>query len=311
MNHELILHHYPTSPFSEKVRLVLGAKGLAWRSVRIPVIMPKPDVVTLTGGYRKTPFLQIGADIYCDTALICRVLDRLQPEPPLYPTQTAGTAQLLAQWADSTLFWTAAPYALQPAGFQSVFGDTPPEAIKAFAADRAAFGPQSRRHTLADAGNALQHYLGWLESQLEGDHAFMVGGQLSIADFAVYHPLWFISLAPEVARILEPFPKLLAWLARMRALGHGTTTKMTSTEAIEVAATTDDHAAVSVEPGLGFELDQRVTIVASDYGHDPSAGTLVGLTRDSVTIERLDDRAGLVQVHFPRLGFQILKEKTA
>ncbi|PSJ19446.1 glutathione S-transferase, partial [Halomonas sp. ND22Bw] len=76
---DLILHHYATSPFSEKIRLVLGYKKLAWRSVIVPQIMPKPDVLPLTGGYRKTPFLQVGADIYCDTALICDVLEHLQP----------------------------------------------------------------------------------------------------------------------------------------------------------------------------------------------------------------------------------------
>ena len=78
---DLILHHYPTSPFSEKIRLVLGYKKLAWKSVIIPAIMPKPDVVALTGGYRRTPFMQIGADIYCDTALMCRVIDALAPQP--------------------------------------------------------------------------------------------------------------------------------------------------------------------------------------------------------------------------------------
>ena len=78
---ELILHHYDTSPFSEKIRLILGHKKLAWKSVLIPAIMPKPDVVALTGGYRKTPVLQVGADIYCDTALICDVLEHLAPAP--------------------------------------------------------------------------------------------------------------------------------------------------------------------------------------------------------------------------------------
>jgi hypothetical protein len=66
---ELILHHYPTSPFAEKARLLLGFKGLSWRSVHISPVMPKPDLTALTGGYRKTPVLQIGADIYCDTSL--------------------------------------------------------------------------------------------------------------------------------------------------------------------------------------------------------------------------------------------------
>ena len=56
---DIILHHYPSSPFSEKIRLVLGYKKLAWKSVIIPSIMPKPDVLALTGGYRKTPFMQV------------------------------------------------------------------------------------------------------------------------------------------------------------------------------------------------------------------------------------------------------------
>ncbi|MFY0581597.1 glutathione S-transferase N-terminal domain-containing protein [Cystobacter fuscus] len=87
---QLILHHYPSSPFSEKIRAILGFKGLRWSSVVIPVIMPKPDVVALTGGYRKTPFLQIGSDIYCDSALIADVLERLAPTPSLHPPESAG-----------------------------------------------------------------------------------------------------------------------------------------------------------------------------------------------------------------------------
>jgi len=85
MTVNLILHHYPTSPFAEKIRLILGFKGLAWKSVLMPPVMPKPDLVALTGGYRRAPVLQIGADVYCDTALIAQVLDRLHPSPALYP----------------------------------------------------------------------------------------------------------------------------------------------------------------------------------------------------------------------------------
>src|ERR1700684_897945 len=101
---QLILHHYPMSPFAEKVRLILGFKGLSWRSVTIPVIMPKPDLVALTGGYRKTPVLQIGADVYCDTALILRELDRRYPEPGFYPDACAGAADAIAMWADKQIF---------------------------------------------------------------------------------------------------------------------------------------------------------------------------------------------------------------
>ena len=142
---ELILHHYAGSPFSEKVRLVLGMKRLAWRSVIVPVMLPKPDVVALTGGYRRTPFLQIGADVYCDSALMCRVIDRLAPTPPLYPTSSAGAADIVAQWADSALFWTAVPYTMQPAGAAHIFQGAAPEFLKAFRDDRAAMTAGMRR----------------------------------------------------------------------------------------------------------------------------------------------------------------------
>ena len=78
------------SPFAEKIRLIFGFKNLHWSSVLIPNIMPKPDLTALTGGYRKTPVLQIGADIYCDTALIADVLEEHSPHPTLYPAGIAG-----------------------------------------------------------------------------------------------------------------------------------------------------------------------------------------------------------------------------
>ena len=63
---EAILHHYQLSPYSEKIRLALGLKALSWRSVEIPVWTPRPKLTPMTGGYRRTPILQLGAEFYCD-----------------------------------------------------------------------------------------------------------------------------------------------------------------------------------------------------------------------------------------------------
>ena len=124
----LILHHYDGSPFSEKLRLILGYKNLDWLSVKLPVIMPKPELTALTGGYRKTPVVQVGADVYCDSALIASLLEAREPTPTLFP-KDAALAPLLAQWADSTLLWTVIPYAMQPAGREHVFKGVPAEAL--------------------------------------------------------------------------------------------------------------------------------------------------------------------------------------
>ena len=308
---ELIFHHYPNSPFSEKIRLIFGLKHLAWRSVLIPVILPKPDVVALTGGYRKTPVLQIGADIYCDSALIARVLDQIQPLPGLYPA-TAPLAVPLAQWADSTLFWAAVAWVLQPAGAAALFDNPTPEAMKAFAADRAGMSGGARRMTLTDATVQLKAHLTALDAQLAQGGPHLFGAAPTIADFAVAHTLWFIRRAAPVAHILAPYAALNAWLDRLLAIGHGNSGRMSSADAVAVARAASDsatgHAPVFVEPGLGFEAGQAVAVAAIDTGPDPVAGTLVGLSADTVVIRRTDARAGTLQVHFPRFGFQIKKE---
>ena len=307
---DLILHHYDGSPFAEKVRLMLGFKGLPWRSVKVPVVLPKPDVVALTGGYRKTPFMQVGADIYCDTALVARLLEARAPAPTLYPA-AAPLAPVLAQWADSTLFWTVIPYAMQPAGAAHIFQGLSPEAVKAFAADRAPFTAGMRRQTVADAAANLDAYLLTLNAQLADGRPWLMGSQASIADFSVAHCLWYLRRGgPGVAGVLAAYPALGIWLDRVLALGHGSPQRLGSDEAIAVAAAAQGHAACAVAAGAGFEPGQAVTVTATDYGMDPVAGGLVGLSDVEVVLRRSDERAGTVHVHFPRAGFQIKQEKT-
>lgn len=304
---DVILHHFDDSPFSEKIRLIFGFKKLAWKSVAVPIMLPKPDVVALTGGYRRTPFLQIGADIYCDTALMCRVIDAIAPEPALYPPAATGLQHVLAQWADSALFWAAVPYAMQPAGLMHVFGDASPEFLKALGADRAAMTAGMRRATPVDAAAQLGSYFGWLESLLDADRRFLLGAQPCIADFSVAHAVWFIRRVPPVAALLSRFPTLLGWHDRITALGHGPFDSLSGDEAIAIAARAGSHAATTVEPGLGFEAGAAVTVSATDYAADLVPGTLVGLSSSEVVVERRDERAGTLHVHFPRIGYQIKK----
>ena len=104
MPYPIILHHFDRSPFSEKIRVVFGHKGLSWRSVRIPQIMPKPDLVPLTGGYRRTPVMQIGADVFCDTQIIIREIERRFPSPTLFPVGVVGVPWALGSWTDRAFF---------------------------------------------------------------------------------------------------------------------------------------------------------------------------------------------------------------
>ena len=307
--HEIIFHHYPNSPFSEKVRLMFGFKKLAWKSVIIPAIMPKPNLTALTGGYRRTPVMQIGADVYCDTALIADVLERLAPEPSLYPAQSAGLAHTLAQWADSTLFWTMITHLFQPAGMQSAFGNLTPEQIKAFGADRAAFRGSLPRMSLPEATGSLAEYLRRLERMLADGTPYLLGAQPCIADFSVYHSVWFLQSAPPVAGVLDAAPKLKEWAQRMTAFGHHQFDKVSAEYALEVARNSQpaDTAHVPFIDFHGVALGERVAIMPTDYGIDPVEGELVISTDNELALRRTDPVAGTVVVHFPRIGFQLKK----
>ena len=320
---ELIFHHFEASPFSEKLRLVLGYKKLAWKSVIVPSFSPKPDVVALTGGYRKTPFLQIGADIYCDTALICDVLEHLQPLPSLYPQasgdgkgkgkgqgQTTALARTLGQWADSTLFWAAVTYNRGPTGTGLNFGGASAELARALFEDRKAMGFDMEWVRPADAATAYQSYVQRLSDMLDSQ-PYLLGKQPCIADFSAFHPLWMLNIRPPaVLDRLQLTPALVGWLERMQAIGHGRVEQLDSAQAIAVAANAQPAALgqgrlkdVDFHDEHGIALGSNVTITAESFGLEPSQGVLVAATRSHYSLSRVDRRAGTVHVHFPRIGY--------
>jgi glutathione S-transferase len=306
---DLILHHYPTSPFAEKIRLVMGRKQLTWKSVFIPMIMPKPDLTALTGGYRRTPVLQIGADIYCDTSLICDVLEHCAPAPTLYPEAIKGAARIVAQWADGALFTAAMAYNFQPAGVAQVFAGAPAEAVQAFVADRAAMRGGAARMASADATGTYKSYLRRLANMLHGQD-FLFGAQPCVADFAAYHPLWFTQeRTPALAGIFDATPEVKSWMARMRAIGHGTGEKFSAAQALEVARNATPAALHDevFQDEHGIALGSTVVIAADNFGLEPTEGELIAATRTRYTLRRSDERAGTVHVHFPRVGFTLKK----
>ncbi|MDO5625404.1 MAG: glutathione S-transferase family protein [Pseudomonadota bacterium] len=300
---ELILHHYPMSPFSEKARGMLGLKRLSWHSVHMPSLMPKPDVQALTGGYRRAPLLQVGADIYCDTALIADVLEHLAPTPALYPPGHKGLARALAQWADGTLFWAAMAY-----GAPAAVAGLPPATAQAFAADRAHMGLST---TLAapDAAAACRSYLRRIAEML-AHGPWLLGDAPSVADFAACHPLWFIRGVDGARGVLDATPAVVQWMDRVAALGHGTSVPMTGQQAIDVARAATP-ASLLTDSGFqdehGIPLGSRVSVRAESFGLEETTGELVAASRTHYSLRRSDPRAGEVQVHFPRIGYVLTR----
>lgn len=305
----MILHHYPASPFAEKIRAILGYKQLSWQGVTIPSVMPKPDLMPLTGGYRKTPVLQIGADIYCDTALICDVLEHLTPSPSLYNQAPKGLVRNLAQWADTLLFPVAMAYNFQPAGAAHVMASFSPETVKVFAADRQAMRGGGARMHFADATGMYKSHLRRISSMLEGQ-AFLLGDKPCLADFSVYHALWFTRVqVPMLAGILDATPLVAAWADRIAALGHGQSVGISAEDALQAAkgSTPQPLDAAFFQDEHGIALGSQVSVAAESFGTEPTPGELVAATRTRYVLRRHDERVGTVHVHFPRLGFVLKK----
>jgi glutathione S-transferase len=298
---ELILHHFDWSPYAEKVRVLLGFKGLAWRSVQIPMLRPKPDLTALTGGYCKTPVLQIGADIYCDTSLIARELEARFPRPTYFPDGSRGTTYALAAWADK--FFTAG------ASLSMGLNDQlPAELIK----DRREFFTNmdfdSFRSNAPHLFGQVVANAALLEEQLGDGRAFLTGDRPGLADASAYYVTWMCrGFFAEANTLLQHYARLAAWEGRVREIGHGTRTELdaAAAHAIANAATASPGRGVSAGDPSGLSAGQSVTVTPDDYGKVPVAGELVTLDHHEIAVRRTDARAGEVVVHFPRLGYVV------
>ncbi|MBS0470213.1 MAG: glutathione S-transferase family protein [Proteobacteria bacterium] len=304
MAHEIVFHNYPNSPFSEKVRVAFGIKKLAWRSVIQPVIMPKPDFIPLTGGYRKIPVMQIGADIYCDTQIILRELERRFPEPSLSP-QNKGAPYGLGFWADRQVFQAAVAI---------IFGEIGDMVPEDFKKDRAAmsgggFDSTALKRAVPFMRDQYRAHLQFLEDQLADGRAFWGGAQAGLADIHAFMNPWFVAnaLPHKAGETIAEFPHVQAWFDRVRAIGHGTSSEMTPKEALAVAKAATSEAKEAADPRdpNGRKPGEAVTVSADDYGRDPVAGTLVFANAHEVAIRRSAAEVGEVVVHFPRAGFNV------
>lgn len=305
---DVILHHYPQSPVSEKVRVAFGLKGLAWRSVTVPRLPPKPDLMPLTGGYRRAPVMQIGADVYCDTQCILRALEQRFPEPSFFPEGNAGLVWALSRWTDGELLDLAVRLVLG-AGAESLPAD--------FAKDRGRLylgAEQTVGDLKAELPNIvaqLRAVFAWVESSIQSSGGFMLGDQPGLADALVYYIAWFLrGRWPEGRSFLAQFPALEAWESGLRERGHGKVEAMESAVALDIAKRCETGAPEGDDAAdpQGLRCGQRLAVVPAVDGGDPVVhGTLRYADRETIVLVHEHDLVGRVCVHFPRVGYKITR----
>jgi glutathione S-transferase len=303
----IIFHHFDASPFSEKIRFVFGLKQLAWRSVRVSPIMPRPDLTPMTGGYRRTPTMQIGADIFCDTRVILREIEARHPEPTLLPRGVAGMATALGMWTDRAFFQNTV---------NLVFGTLGDQVAREFIEDRerlrgGKFDISGMKAALPQMRDQFRAHVDWIETQLTSAGGEWLFGAVSLADVHAYMNVWYVTTRlPGGEALLQEFPRVRAWAARAKNIGHGARGEIGSAEALEIAALSRPTSPIIADPGdpNGFGPGDRVTVTPDDYGRIPVAGEIVSLSAQHIAIRRREERAGEIVVHFPRAGFSIARE---
>lgn len=303
---KIIIHAYPPSPVSEKVRVGLGIKQLDWHAVTVPRIPPKPLLMPLTAGYRRAPVMQIGADIYCDSQCILRELQRRYPEPTYFPGGADGMAWGISRWCDGELFDLVVKLVMG-----SMAGQLPED----FARDRCRLylGPDRSFDELKDD---LPHILtqiraefGWIDQRLATGRTYMLGDAPGLPDLMTYYLVWFLrgrwQQGPE---FLGQFPALVAWEQRVKDIGHGTETEMQAEEALAIAksatSTTPQH--VDGSDPLSLEAGMTIAITQDLDGGDPDVtGKLHYADRETVAILHENEDVGEICIHFPRVGYRL------
>lgn len=303
---EIILHHYPPSPVSEKIRTGLGLKQLSWRSVEQNRLPDRPELFAMTGGYRRIPVMQLGANIYCDSLCILTELERLHPSPSFFPNNGAGLPFALSRWTDGPMFDAAVRVAFAPAV------DLLPPALLADRA-RLYLGPDG---SFADEVKDLPHVLaqfraqlGWLETRLQTGRDYILGDVPGMPDLLAWHIVWFVKdRYADAPAFFEEFEKINAWADRMATIGHGRPTDMTPVDALAVANSaqpnsdefTDDRDTQGLKPGLSASVAPL-----TDSGESAVMGAIRSVGRDHISLNLQHPLCGDVAVHFPRVGYRV------
>jgi glutathione S-transferase len=297
----IILHHYEMSPFSEKLRLMFGYAGLPWQSLVSPEMPPRPNLDPLTGGYRRIPVAQIGADLFCDTRLICDEISVMAAKPKLATHYGTAAAQAYAANLESTVFWACVLSIPVGVTLKQLVRNIGVWKTLRFLQDRASVGKNSRMDMPSpkDAAEVFQQHLEEMEQRLQT--RFLFADEPTNADFSAYHTLWF---RRHIGKLPMPqgLAKVEAWYARMEAFGHSQRQEIIQAQAFETALENEPRAIPDDANGAA-DIGKRVVINPTDYALDGVAGTLVGCSNTRYIVARQSKEFGTVHVHFPRTSF--------
>jgi glutathione S-transferase len=307
-------HWYPQSPFAQKIVAILNYKKLDYKLVQISMMEPRPLRRPLDANYPKTPILQIGNQVFCDTKAIIAELESRYPEPSLYPPlKHSGQSSKTLAFGMTNLLDTSI-FAAVPTQFNL---DVIPLALLE---DRAKMKGNGKFDVAKT--KALQPYLKLeLQAQLDRLTAGLVRGQWildtetpSDSDFSLFMITFFLNMVINDAWTKEHYPLLVEHFERMVVLTlpdrADTMPQISAEDALQIAKVQQAPHSVSTSLSPSAQgiarIGQKVSVTPLDMGKTPAVGELAALTSDRVVLRINDDRTGDVYVHFPLTAYVVV-----
>jgi glutathione S-transferase len=300
----LILHHYPLSPFSEKIRSMLGYAGVEWTSCITSEAPPRGKLDFLSGGYNRIPVAQVGSDIFCDSNIIADEIASLSSKPELANAKLNKGDLAQRQWLESKLFFACVNRAFSPSLLGRIAKEKGLGNLARFLRDRIEMSmkasismgsPKSAPKHIADGFSFLLEHL---------EENKFVGGEVpNLLDFSAYHCFWFLR---EVGakNDMGKNADVLKWYLRLKAFTNAPVQEFEIEQALKTARSSEPRK-INKRDIQDHRIGSEIVISPNDYRQVPVSGTLVGANKQRWIIARNTPETGLIHLHFPTNGVDV------
>lgn len=304
---KLILHHKDVSPYSEKIRLMLGYCNMPWLSVQAPLTPPRPSIDPIVGGYRRIPVAQLGADVFCDTRIIAAEIANIAGNSNLNPFNQVEDHKIWAEHIENRIFVVAISTMPLIGGAFALLSEVPLRLLASYIADKKHLFRNSSADYVSSIPNRKQGKLLWKKhlDQIEASllAKYLGGDSPKYLDFCAVHAIWFRSKM-ETRPLFKGRPKLAKWYQRMINFAHGTKEEISPAKAIAIAKGALPRG-VDSSMKKSHLIGKHVSIATTDVELGETKGVLVGESTERWIIERHSEATGLVHIHFPRETYQM------
>lgn len=187
------------SPFVRKVKVVLAEKNLQFEQEQTFTFQPSAEFRKISP-LGRIPAFRDGDKALADSSIICAYLERIHPQPALYPSDPYDYARAL--WFEEYGDGGLAPIIGSKMFFNKIVG---PLLMKT------TFDEQLFRKAEQEE---LPPMFDYLEGELKGD--FLVGNSLTIGDIGIctqFVNLLLSGVTPDASK----WPKLVAYIGRIHS----------------------------------------------------------------------------------------------